>query len=81
LIADMTIYDIEFGFDKSVFDKFFGDYYSSSYHAETSMMTLHFCVKIRNEAMLDKGQWIPGNYSIYKIGVSCPSGIYQFFDI
>ncbi|XP_060579864.1 uncharacterized protein LOC132736691 [Ruditapes philippinarum] len=34
---------------------------------------LYFCVKFRNEATLDQEQWIPGDYSIYKIGSSCPT--------
>ncbi|XP_060552407.1 uncharacterized protein LOC132713744 [Ruditapes philippinarum] len=36
-------------------------------------LTLYFCVKFRNEPTLDKEHWIPGNYSIYKIGPSCPT--------
>jgi hypothetical protein len=75
LIANMTNYAI----GDSYFDKFFHSFYHMSYYWETAMMTLRFCVKFRNETMLDKGQWIPGNYNIYKIGVSCPSGIFRFF--
>ncbi|XP_060589704.1 uncharacterized protein LOC132744930, partial [Ruditapes philippinarum] len=68
LIGNITVNQ-----DSNRLHRFFGDYYVSSYHWKTSMMTLFLCVKFRNEAMLDKGQWIPGNYSIYKIGLSCPS--------
>ncbi|XP_060559297.1 single-stranded DNA-binding protein-like, partial [Ruditapes philippinarum] len=39
---------------------------------KTEDLKLYFCVKYRNETKLDQGQWIPGNYSIYKIGQSCP---------
>jgi hypothetical protein len=35
-----------------------------------------FCVKFRNDSTLDQGKWIPGNYSIFKAGPSCPTGIY-----
>jgi hypothetical protein len=74
LIANMTNYN----FDNAVLDKFFGEYRISQINSGEAIMILRFCVKFRNEAMLDKGQWIPGNYSIYKIGVSCPSGIFHF---
>jgi hypothetical protein len=37
----------------------------------------HVCVKFRNDSTLDQGQWIPGNYSIFKAGPSCPTGIYK----
>ncbi|XP_060571822.1 uncharacterized protein LOC132729999 [Ruditapes philippinarum] len=33
-----------------------------------------FCVKYRNDSTLDQGQWIPGTYSIFKAGPSCPTG-------
>ncbi|XP_060552681.1 uncharacterized protein LOC132713961, partial [Ruditapes philippinarum] len=36
--------------------------------------TISFCVKFRNDSTLDQGQWIPGNYSIFKAGPSCPTG-------
>ncbi|XP_060571781.1 uncharacterized protein LOC132729959 [Ruditapes philippinarum] len=39
---------------------------------KTEDVKLYFCVKFRNETKLDQGQWIPGNYSVYKIGQSCP---------
>jgi hypothetical protein len=41
---------------------------------QTEDVTIYFCVKFRNEATLDQEQWIPGDYSIYKIGSSCPTG-------
>jgi hypothetical protein len=43
---------------------------------KTEDLKLYFCVKYRNETKLDQGQWISGNYSIYKIGQSCPLGIF-----
>ena len=37
--------------------------------------TLRFCVKLRNDNVLDTENWIQGNYSIYRIGDECPKGI------
>ncbi|XP_060579921.1 uncharacterized protein LOC132736738 [Ruditapes philippinarum] len=46
------------------------DYFKSPFRTKT--FSLYFCVKFRNDSTLDTEQWIPGNYSIYKIGPSCP---------
>jgi hypothetical protein len=56
---------------------FINDDYFKSPHRMENWTLFYFCVKFRNDTALDKGHWIPGNYSIYKVGSSCPMGIYQ----
>ncbi|XP_060559201.1 uncharacterized protein LOC132719446, partial [Ruditapes philippinarum] len=52
---------------------FINDDYFKSPHRLENWTHFYFCVKFRNDTALDKEQWIPGNYSIYKIGSSCPT--------
>ncbi|XP_060583372.1 adhesion G protein-coupled receptor L1-like [Ruditapes philippinarum] len=47
------------------------DFFNSPFRSED--VKIYFCVKFRNEVTLDQEQWIPGNYSIFKIGSSCPT--------
>jgi hypothetical protein len=37
---------------------------------------MKFCVKLRNDTDLDTENWIPGRYSIYRIGEECPAGLF-----
>ncbi|XP_060599977.1 uncharacterized protein LOC132753513 [Ruditapes philippinarum] len=48
------------------------DYFKPPHRIE-NWTFFYFCVKFRNDTALDKEEWIPGNYSIYKIGSSCPT--------
>ncbi|XP_060594415.1 uncharacterized protein LOC132748797 [Ruditapes philippinarum] len=52
------------------------DFFKSPYQTED--LKLYFCVKFRNDVILDQGQWIPGNYSIYRIGTSCPLAFEEY---
>jgi hypothetical protein len=42
---------------------------------------LKLCVKVRHDTELDTESWIPGNYTIYKIGENCPIGFIFFYFI
>ncbi|XP_060605364.1 uncharacterized protein LOC132757886 [Ruditapes philippinarum] len=53
---------------------YINDDYFKSPHGLENWTLFYFCVKFRNDTALDKEQWISGNYSIYKIGSSCPTG-------
>jgi hypothetical protein len=39
---------------------------------------LNLCVKLRNDTELDTEKWIPGRYTIYRIGEECPAGLFWF---
>jgi hypothetical protein len=39
---------------------------------------IKLCVKVRNDAELDTESWIPGRYTIFKIGEKCPTGFLFF---
>ncbi|XP_060575568.1 uncharacterized protein LOC132733020 [Ruditapes philippinarum] len=65
--SSSTLYDRE-SERKSLFED--DDFFKPPFKTED--LKLYFCVKYRNETKLDQGQWIPGNYSIYKIGQTCP---------
>lgn len=34
-----------------------------------------FCAKWRHDPSLDTGSWVPGEYTIFKMGKSCPEGL------
>jgi hypothetical protein len=42
--------------------------------AKQKKSQMKLCVKVRHDTELDTESWIPGRYSIYKIGEKCPPG-------
>ncbi|XP_060607617.1 uncharacterized protein LOC132759785 isoform X2 [Ruditapes philippinarum] len=43
-------------------------------HAKQKKSQIKLCVKVRHDTKLDTESWIPGRYTIYKIGEKCPPG-------
>jgi hypothetical protein len=80
MITSENTSTVLYGDWKKRFRDLYSNLFNLYYNYGKDNLMIYFCVKFRNEPSLDKEHWIPGNYSIYKIGPSCPTGIYQFFD-